>query len=311
MLDNVITVIVRTASIDRLQLLDQALFSLWIQTWPHVEVLVMMQSPDEDFRRGVNNLLAKFAWPQPQMVRSIAVDVPAGVDGRTRLLNVGLEQASGRYVAFLDDDDVMFEDAYRTLIEELRRDARAALALGDCRICHLTTDGDQPYVTKKIAGFFRGGRKKTDLLIDNFIPIHSYVLDRDRIEPSALHFVDDAIPLEDFDFLLRLARGHVFNLTRETFLVCEYRLHEGNSIWINGQSLPSPKLTKARRYIQDTYYEITLNREEYTNSPPPSRGHHPAFPLLVRKAFALDTWIKSSPRTFGVLLKAYRRFYRL
>ena len=44
----------------------------------------------------------------------------------------------------------------------------------------------------------------TEMLIENFCPIHSFVLDRNLVDPSDLFFEERISRLEDYDFFLRI-----------------------------------------------------------------------------------------------------------
>jgi hypothetical protein len=71
----------------------------------------------------------------------------------------------------------------------------------------------------------------------NYVPIHSYIIDRSRLGSFKLYFDNDFPPLEDYDFLLRLFAVFEADFSQFEAPVCEYRIHELNSI---GYSLDKP-----------------------------------------------------------------------
>jgi hypothetical protein len=60
--------------------------------------------------------------------------------------------------------------------------------------------------------------------VDNFIPIHSFLLDRYRIDQSELVFVEGMNCLEDYELLLRLVSKYDFDFHLLSHPVCEYRI---------------------------------------------------------------------------------------
>lgn len=315
MRDDRISVIVRSSDPARLPFLDEALFSLCTQGWDAIEVIVALQNPAPDFVAAAERLAARQPWPEAALWAVLPVAVPAGTDGRSRLLDAGIARATGRYLAFLDDDDVIYPRAYATLIAELRAQPHAALAAGAARLAFCSLVDGTVRIERKEAGAFDWGRSKLDLLRDNFIPIHSYVLDRDRIAPGTLAFRDPAIPLEDYDFLLRLAAGHGFALARRDTLVCEYRIHQTNTVWKDGKPVDAavpPRLQAARDFVfaEAARIRLTVTKAELPDieqalsavCPPQLR---PRF--LHRQADRAYAWIEARPWLTRRLVGAYLR----
>jgi hypothetical protein len=61
-------------------------------------------------------------------------------------------------------------------------------------------------------------------LENNFLPLHSFVLDRSRSQLPMPWFDERLSRLEDYDFLLRLAATAPYDLSMLDAYVCEYRL---------------------------------------------------------------------------------------
>lgn len=223
-----LSVIMRCHKKERLRFLEEALFSLAIQYWQDIEVIILLQNGSAEFRRSVLQMISNQPWDGTPQYQVIVVEVPAGTDGRSTLLNHGIERAAGRYLAFLDDDDIVYQHCYTTLIEQLSNSS-ATVAVGGCRTARVIKESDHWFVKIKEAPFV-WGRTRYDLFRDNFIPIHSYVIDRDRVNSSEVYFDDDFPPLEDYDFLLRLSAKYEFDFSKLNIFVCEYRIHDANSI---------------------------------------------------------------------------------
>src|SRR2546422_6075031 len=226
--ENMLSVIVRFHDFARLRLLGEALFSLAVQSWHNLETLVMIQNGGDDGKAACIDLINQLPWLNSPPYQVISVPIPEGVDGRSTLLNRGIERANGRYLAILDDDDLIYQHGYETLIQQLNN-CEAAVAVGGCRMSRMKWASNHWYVSKK-ENPWAWGQTRDDLLADNFVPIHSYVIDRKRINPRDLYFDDAMPPLEDYDLLLRLVARYTFDFSRLNTPVCEYRIHGRNSI---------------------------------------------------------------------------------
>ncbi len=91
--------------------LPRAVASALAQTHPGVEILVV----DDCSTDGTAEVADAIAAAYPDRVR--AIHLPANSGGCSRPRNVGVEQARGDYVMFLDSDDELDPDACRVLSE--------------------------------------------------------------------------------------------------------------------------------------------------------------------------------------------------
>ena len=246
-----LSVIIRCHKKERLQFLEEALFSLAIQYWENIEIVIVLQNGTEEFRQSVAGMVANQPWHGNPQFQVLTIKIPAGMDGRSTLLNQGMKSANGRYLAFLDDDDIVYQHGYASLIEQLIN-SHAAVAVGGCRTAKVIKESNCWFIETKETPFI-WGRTRYDLFRDNFIPIHSYVIDRARINSSELYFDDEFPPLEDYDFLLRLSAKHDFDFSKLNVFVCEYRIHNTNSIPYTSDA-PTESFTKhaqARELIDE------------------------------------------------------------
>jgi glycosyltransferase involved in cell wall biosynthesis len=159
--------------------------------------------------------------------RIISVAIGEGQDGRTRLLNAALPFCDGRYLAFLDYDDVLYSDAYQVLLNTLER-TDAAVAVGGANF-GLVRIRNGRHETYKRRPFLLEKRGIIDLFHQNFIPIHTFVIDTARVLPDLLKFDERFTRAEDYVFLLRLALAHSFDFSNLTRPIAEYRLRDDGS----------------------------------------------------------------------------------
>ncbi len=263
--NSTLSVIIRFHDLNRLALLDEAIFSLALQFWRDVEIVVVLQNGSSDTEAQVAGLIEKQPWLGSPRYQIMSLHFPPGFDGRSNLLNHGIKHAKGRYLAFLDDDDYVYQHGYSDLIESLKN-TNAVLAAGKCRISRNRKSNGHWYIYEKNFQF-EWGKNRADLFLSNFIPIHSYVIDRSRINAEELWFDDQLPPLEDYDFLLRLGAKYEFDFSNLNNPVCEYRYHETNSLMHNehGEAALTPKLIRANELIEarKDSLTVTLHAREF------------------------------------------------
>ena len=177
-----LSVVVRFHKEERLPFLDEAVFSLAIQDWDDIEVIIVLQNGSDRLRQAVEGLIHQQPWPGSPQYKIVIVPIAEGVDGRSTLLNEGIKHSTGRFLAFLDDDDYVYHHGYTTLIGQLLK-GESAMAVGGCRraLCGLRIITGSSRLKTAFFAWAHTARS----VRENFIPIHSYVIDRSRLAPSS------------------------------------------------------------------------------------------------------------------------------
>ncbi|MCP3803733.1 glycosyltransferase family 2 protein [Allokutzneria sp. A3M-2-11 16] len=191
-MEPLVSVIVPTK--DRAEQLAAALESVAAQTLcdpgsgHRVEVVVV-----NDGGASVEDVVEKAGLDEVKLVES------PGSHGHATARNTGIEAADGRYLAFLDDDDLYLPEHLETAVAALRE---ADLVYAFCRTSdHRVQPGEEPLHAK---AFFDVEFDAGLLLVGNYIPTSAIVCRNDR----AARF-DPSIPvLVDWELLLRLVHGH-------------------------------------------------------------------------------------------------------
>lgn len=192
------TVIVRTRG-DRPANFEEALTCLAAQWDADFDVVVAANGcPSEPVRALVESFAPAFA----ERVRVIETEGGS----RSRPLNAGLDAADGRYLAFLDDDDLVTADWMWAF--------HGAVGSGDDTVLR---SGSVVQPVRRLAGgsyemlgtpFCEFGGPEFDLvdhLVDNRSPIFSWAVPLETVRERGFRF-DESLPvLEDWDFLMHCA----------------------------------------------------------------------------------------------------------
>lgn len=198
-----LSVVMRTVG-DRMGNLREALLCLAAQAEVDFEVELIVHSTDPSRVEEVQKLVDEFG---PEHADRIHVRQAIG-GGRARPLNVGLDAARGRYVAFLDDDDLVTADWVANFTERAaKHPARVIRSLAVLQdVTKLEGFESLPYLAA--SGFRSPYPPVFDFvqhLVANQTPIHTFAVPRRLVKSLRLRF-DESLPVtEDWDFLLRVA----------------------------------------------------------------------------------------------------------
>ena len=182
--------------------LDEALFSVAVQDHETLDVIVVLPDAGGRYHRRVENMAVAQPWPPGTRLRVSSVATPASPVVSGDLVNAGLCQAGGRYVALLQHQDLVYQHAWRALIERLRATA-APVAFGGSQVAtHI--QGDRHWmVTHKSA--VQPPTARLAAVIDGRAALHACVADRDRLDGDHLIVRQPRSRLSVMLFLLGLA----------------------------------------------------------------------------------------------------------
>lgn len=178
-----VSVIVRTK--DRPKLLSEALTSLTEQIYSNIEVVVI-----NDGGNDVAGLLEGFK----QYFTDFRYVFLKANRGRAAAANEGLDTASGDYLIFLDDDDLLDTEHISLLLEALYENPQYQVAYSGVRL----VGQDKTIIFNRSYDPFM-------LRAENYIPIHAVLFSRDLLT-AGCRFDTGFVVYEDWDFWLQLSQ---------------------------------------------------------------------------------------------------------
>ncbi len=212
-----VSVVVRTK--DRPDLLAEALASLSASSYRRLEIVLVNDGGAEP------TVPADFPFP--------VVRVETGRTlGRAAAANAGVDAATGAYLCFLDDDDLVEPEHIATLVGLVAAaDVRVAYTDAAVGIYELGPEGGWSEVERRLP--YSRDFDPELLLVDNYIPFNTLIMDL-SLARRAGPFDPELEFFEDWDFLIRLAALVPFHhLPRVT---AEYRHFRGAAHHVLGES---------------------------------------------------------------------------
>jgi hypothetical protein len=200
--DNVLSVIVLFDHPFDTVSLDEVLFDLAVQDYKNLDIMVMLPDAGPELHRCVENAVLAQPWPSRTRLRVTSVSTQASRTIPAHLVNAGLRQATGRYIALIHHQDLVYQHAYRMLIERLNG---AAIAFGGVRLATHSYGQRHWMVTSKKQ--VEADVTAIRVAADGRQAIHAFVADRKQLDPDYLTVHQPTSPMATAAFLMRLA-GH-------------------------------------------------------------------------------------------------------
>lgn len=244
-----VSVIVPTCN--RPSMLRECLQSIAQQTYGNIEIVVVNDG-GESVREMVSSL------ELGGKVQFIDHEVRKGPAAAR---NSGIKAAKGKYIAYLDDDDVYYPDHIEVLVHFLEIH-RSHIAYSDA-IKAIQCKVDGGYQTEKPAQRYSHEFDAGGLLVSNYIPIICVLHRRDCIGKTG-YFDESLFTHEDWDLLIRFSVlyefGHISKIT------CEYRWRYDDSsatIRIRGDFIKTTRKIY-RKYKQfPRSFRVSLKQKDF------------------------------------------------
>ena len=195
------------ATYNRPETLPDCLRSILNQTYANIEVIVVNDA-GIDVKEIIDPLNHKgyILYTAHSKNRGIAA-----------ARNTGIGMARGKYIAYLDDDDIYYPEHIETLVGTLES-GDYKVAYTDANRGHQRTLNGRQVVTRRDVPYsseFDYDR----ILVQNFIPTLCILHEKSCLEDTGRF--DESLPvLEDWDLWIRLSRKYPFRHVRK--ITCEF-----------------------------------------------------------------------------------------
>lgn len=194
-----VSIIVRTCN--RKEALRENLISLRKQTYKNIEIVVV-----EDGKNTAEDMIKKEFSDLNIVYEATKENI-----GRSKVANIAMKKAKGKYLNFLDDDDVFFPDHVETLVKVIENNQYDIVYDGAFETQIIVNDKkDYSYTVKSKELFKAKTFNRRELYKINLFPIQTVMFKKSLFEECG--GIDENIDaLEDWDFWVRLSLEHEFH----------------------------------------------------------------------------------------------------
>ena len=250
---------------------------------PAVSVIMPTYNRADYLKKAVQSVLDQtFNEFEIIIINNYSIDntvevIKAFNDGRIKVINFknegiiakarnqGIMQSVGKYIAFLDDDDLWCPDKLELQIKYMDEHPEFDLVYSNALI--IDEHGSRNGLLKNPTDA-KTGHVFIDLLYDNFIPILTVLIKREIIETNGVFNEDPSMrAAEDYEYWL--CASLKFNFGYIDKVLALYRIHsEGVSVSINRPLLTQKTLQSFmfKKNVPEEYYKNIAYNIERLNS---------------------------------------------
>lgn len=224
---------VSMASYNHAKYLPEAIESVLNQTFPDFE-LIIIDDASQDQSRSFIEIYAK----KDDRIRAIFHDKNQGI---AFTANQGMAAAKGKYITFIDSDDVWMPEKLQKQLDILARDENLVVWSEGLIIDEAGTPTGETFTQMNhSSGREKSGNIFEDLLQGNHILASSMIFKRENLK--GIHFDERFKYLNDFQFNVDMARLYRFWFIPEPLV--QYRVHRGSTVKkdYEGHILDYPKV---------------------------------------------------------------------
>lgn len=220
-MDSLISVIIPTYK-RPYEILLRAIKSALNQSYSNIELIIVNDSPQDDPNK--NEIARKISKIKDSRVRYIQHNCNLGA---CKARNTGIHNSTGRYIAFLDDDDEWLANKLELQLEKFQ-DEQIGLVYCDS---YTITVKDGTIINKTLRANRVSGWVYDKLILENFIGSTSFVMIKKEVLNSSGLFNINLDSAQDYELWLRISK--IYKVDFVDVPLVNYYVHDGERISSN------------------------------------------------------------------------------
>ena len=237
---NLVSVIIPTYN--RKEKLPDAINSVVNQTVDNWEIIIINDAGDD-----VKDIANSFNDGRIKLVNH------GSNKGLAAARNTGIRESSGKFLAFLDDDDIFYPAHLETSLMYLNKDCRVVYT-DSVRKSYYSVNGGYILADQSVPYSMEYDRNK--LLLGNIAPVNCFVFEKSLIDEVGV-FNEELPVLEDWEFWICLSSASVFkHIKKNTVQVNWYS---------DGSTLTSSKQELFKTVRDNTYKKYRTEIDKIDN----------------------------------------------
>lgn len=229
--------------------LKKAIESVRNQTWTNLEIIIVSDGYDLATEHLVHEVKQ-----QDERVKFFSYKQS---HGGNHARNLGIENSTGQYIAFLDDDDVWYPSKIELQLKLFQKNTKIGLV--GCGIQVINKTINKKYTTV----FEYKGNQSKKILFQNIIGSTSCVMLKREVLEECGYFDEKMPARQDYDLWIRICQKYEIDCVRSVQL--DYYVYENTG---KGQQVSKSldKYIQAHQILMDKYKDLYqhLTPKEYS-----------------------------------------------
>lgn len=227
------------------------------QTYDNYEIIVVDDGSTDDTLQVVNSFVSSSCDLVGKPIRILSKSNGGPASAR----NLAIRNSTGKYIAFLDGDDMWMPDKLAEQVEFLERHPEVGMVYAEA-IVFSEQNGQKEF--RETIGY-TGETSFCHLLLGDHIPNSTVMIRRECVDKIGwLNESRELVAVEDYEYWLRLARS--FPLKGIAKPMAYYRVHANNLMGDGenierGLQLPLRVLNETERLFPDCWQQCGVERE--------------------------------------------------
>jgi glycosyltransferase involved in cell wall biosynthesis len=266
-------------------MLGECLDSINRQTYPNIEIVVV-----NDAGQDVYDIVSM--QNSRYIIRYVGHPVNKGLAAAR---NSGIRACHGKYIAYLDDDDIFYPEHVETLVRVLEKGSHKVAYTDAFRAFQRKVNDEYVIEKRDVPYSFDFDRDR--ILISNYIPVICVMHDGSCLETSG-YFDENLATHEDWDLWVRMSRSYDFKHIPGT--TCEFRWRFDDTSMTNERR---DDFLRTMRLIHDRYREYVQGKQNIIRE-------QTSFIRRHARILKIHGYITSMDRISGGRLLWIRRFLK-